>query len=425
MRFVPQVFLCLLPIYVFAQDYVQPKLLQNADQVYEENIRTVSLKPYLDPYGLPIIKLGGIDKLRLDFDEIGMEYSNYSYTVLHCNHDWSTSNLLKAEYINGLQDYYIQNYEFSINTYIPYTHYSLTIPNENLNLTKSGNYILIVYQNDDRSDPIITRRFMVYEEEVIVAGDVVRATRIDERDTKQQLNFMINHSGYDIPNPFLDLNVTVLQNGRWDNALIGLKPKFLRNNQLDYNFDGENTFNGGNEFRNFDTKQLTELTLNIRKTVLDTCYTAYLVPESPRNSSNYSFLEDIDGRFVVRRLNSDNPESEGDYAWVNFFLQTEKVNSGKVYVFGELSDWRVKPRFELHYDEQTRAYRGQVLLKQGYYNYQYVVLPNNATVADETELEGSHWETRNEYSILVYHREIGIRYDKLIAIKQIFERPYR
>jgi len=410
---------------LLAQDYFEPKTLQLADKVYEKNIKTVTLKPFLDPYGFPIIRLNSAEKLRLDFDALGLYNKNYAYTLIHCTNDWQPSDLLKAEYLNGLHEYYMQDFEFSINTYVPYTHYWLTIPNQNVSLTKSGNYVLVVYQNDDKSDIVLTRRFMVYEEKVNIGGSVVRATNLDERDSHQQLNFMISHSGYAIPNPFLDLNVTVVQNGRWDNALMGLKPKFMRNDQLDYNFEGENSFNGGNEFRNFDTKQLTELTINLRKTVLDTNYTAFLVPEIARNATRYSFLEDINGRFVVRRLNSSAPEYEADYAWVDFFLSSDKYTEGNVYVFGQLSDWRINPNFMLRYDEQTRAYRGQILLKQGYYNYQYVVLPDNSRVADATIIEGNHWETSNEYSILVYHQEIGIRYDRLIGIIQFFDSPLK
>lgn len=425
MRILTTLLLSFYCLFGMAQDYSGPKIIQLTDKVYEENIKTVTLKPYSDPYGLPIIKLNSADHLRLDFDEVGMTYQNLGYTVLHCNHDWTPSDLIKAEYINGMQDYYLKDYDFSINTYVPYTHYWLNVPNENMRLTKSGNYILMVYKNDDPKDVVLTRRFMIYEERVNIAGNVLRATNLDDRDAKQQLNFVLSHGGYSIPNPFLDLNVTVLQNGRFDNALVGLKPKFMRNDQLDYNFEGENSFFGGNEFRSFDTKQLTELTLNTRKSVLDTCYTVFLVPEAPRNTGKYSFLDDINGRFVVRRLNANQPEFEADYSYIDFFLQTEEFKDGDVYVFGQLSDWQAKEKFKLKYDAVTRAYRGQILLKQGYYNYIYAFMPTYGRVADETEIEGSHWETTNEYAILVYHREIGIRYDRLIGLTQIFDRPYR
>lgn len=408
-----------------SQNYMDNGFMQNTDMTYVDNIRTVTLHPISDPYGLPILKLNGSDVLVLDFDELSGDFTNYSYTIVHCNHDWTPSDLLKAEYIEGMQNYFMNDYEFSINTYVPYTHYQLSIPNENLRFTKSGNYILIVYQNDDVNDVVITRRFIVFEEFLSIGGEVIRATKLDERMTHQQLNFVLSHSGYEIPNPYIDLNVTILQNGRWDNAMLGLKPKFIRNNQMDFNFDGENSFYGGNEFRNFDTKQLTELTLNIRKSVLDTNYTVFIMPEIPRNTQTYSTLADVNGRFVIRRLNSSNPESEADYAWMDFFLRAEPYYSGDVYVFGQLSDWQVKPRFKLTYDETSKAFRGRILLKQGYYNYQYVTALEGDARADETEIEGSHWQTSNEYTILVYHREIGIRYDRIIGIKQFADQPFR
>jgi hypothetical protein len=417
------VLLAILAPYTHAQHHVDQKQMLYADQVYEANIATVQLRPISDPFGLPILRFGGADQLRLDFDDLSPDFTNYGYTLIHCTHDWQPSDLLKAEYLEGLQDYYIENYEFSLNTYIPYTHYWLTIPNNTIKISKSGNYVLVVYKNNNPEDVVLTRRFMVYENVVTVTADVIRATRLEERDTHQQLNFTLTHIGYDIPNPFFDLYVNVVQNGRWDNARIDIKPKFIKNQQIDYNFEGENTFYGGNEFRNFDTKQLTELTLNTRKTVLDSNYTVYLVPETPRLATRYSFNEDINGRFVIRRLNSTTPETEADYAWFDFYLASDPIEEGDVYVFGQLSDWRINPRFKLQYDPQTKAYRGKILLKQGYYNYQYVVVNEATQLADETQIEGSHWETSNEYTILVYHREIGIRYDRLIGINKFMQRP--
>jgi len=404
-----------------AQGYVDDNRPQLIDKTYVPNIRTVQLRPSNLAQGLPIIRLNSASRLKLDFDDMSLNFTNYGYTVVHCTHDWQPSDLMKAEYLVGLQDYFIQEYEFSVNTYVPYMHYSVVIPNNNLQFTKSGNYVLIVFRNNNPDDVVLTRRFMVFEERLRVTGEVTRATRLEERDTHQQLNLTLTHTGYDIPNPFMDLHVNIIQNGRSDNALINLKPKFIRNQQIEYNFDGENTFLGGNEFRSFDTKQLTELTMNIRKTELGTNFTAFLVPEIPRLATRYSFMVDINGRFVVRRLNSNKPESEADYAWMDFFLATDRYAEGDVYVFGMLSDWQIKPEFRLTYDEQTRAYRGKILIKQGFYNYQYVVLEGATFSINETLIEGSHWETSNEYTVFVYHREIGIRYDRLVGMQQFFD----
>jgi len=414
---------CLFASLTSAQDYVEYNVQPLQDKIHSSTVYTAVLRPFNNPLGLPIIKLNGPERLLLEFDDLGPEFTNFQYTLMHCTHDWKPSNLQKQEYILGLQEHYISEHEFSINTWVPYTNYRLTIPNNNIRITKSGNYVLLVYQNDNPKDLILTRRFMVFEEFVSISGSILRATQLDEMHTHQQLNFTINHPGYEIPDPFLDLHVSVIQNGRWDNALLDLKPKFLRNGQLDYNFEGENSFPGGNEFRNFDTKQLTELTLNIRKTTLEDMWLVFLIPEIPRNAARYSFMEDINGRFVVRRLNSTRPQSEADYAWVDFFLSTPAYQDKEVYVFGQLSDWLIKPDFKLTYDENTRAYRGKILLKQGFYNYQYVLFnPHNRQV-DESAIEGSFWETTNEYRVFVYHRELGIRYDRLVGMQVFANAP--
>lgn len=414
---------CLLLQKLSAQVYQDDNGIQLTDKTYIETVKTVTFRPASNQAGLPIIRFAGPDRLVLDFDDLAPDFTNFQYTVQHCTHDWQPSDLLKAEYLAGMHDYFFKNYDFSINTWVPYTHYQLSIPNENLRLTKSGNYVLIVYRNDDPRDVVLTRRFMVYEERVNVAGQVLRATRLEERDTHQQLNLVLSHAGYEIPNPFIDLHVTIMQNGRYDNALYDMKPKFMKNYELTYNFEGENTFLGGNEFRAFDTKQLTELTQFVGKTVLEDIYNVYLLPEIPRNSLKYSFNFDINGRFVIRRLNSVNPNSEGDYAWIDFFLRAETYQEGNVYVFGQLSDWKVKEDFKMHYDFDAQAYRAKILLKQGYYNYQYVVKKHSDDTIDETLIEGSHWETGNEYTILVYHRELGIRYDRLVGYNKLEDPP--
>lgn len=421
MRFLFITITCLTVNLLHSQDYVELRESTLLDKVYSETIRTVVLRPVRNPLELPIIKLNSIDRLMLEFDDLGPEFTNFQYTLLHCTHDWKPSAIFKQEYLEGLQEHFISEHEFSMNTWVPYTHYRLTIPNNNIRLTKSGNYVLLVYQNDNPNDLILTRRFMVYEEIVNVAGNVIRAVQLEEMNTHQQLNFTISHPGYEIPDPFVDLHVNVMQNGRWDNALLDIKPKFLRNGQLDYNFEGENSFPGGNEFRNFDTKQLTELTMNIRKTRLEEIWNVFLVPEIPRNAQRYSFWQDANGRFVVRRLNSARPQSEADYAWVDFFLTTDEYLGKEVYVFGQLSDWQVKKDFKLTYDANVRSYRGQILLKQGYFDYQYVLYDPISRQVDESAIEGSFWETSNEYSIFVYHRELGIRYDRLVGYQMLLD----
>jgi hypothetical protein len=400
-------------------DYYDAKQLQYQNDVYLPFIKSIRLFPMGNPQAQPVVKLGA-KPLQLFFDDLTAVFHNYSYTIVHCNADWTPSDLLKAEYIDGFQEYFIAQHDFAFNTFVPYVSYRLTIPNQHMRITKSGNYLLIVYEDNNPEHLVLTRRFMVYEEFVNIGVDAKRATMASLMDTHQEINFTINHSGYTIPDPVQDLKVSVLQNGRWDNAIMNLKPQFIGNNQLVYNYDEENTFPGGNEFRFFDTKSFQTLTMNVRNTKQDSVWIVYLVPMMRRNHQRYSVQPDINGQYVIRRSFSQNQEIEADYCWVDFFLATDEVfQSGGVYVFGGLSDWQIRPEFQLKYSYKLKGYQGKILLKQGYYDFKFVLAADGSRVADETAIEGNYWEAENDYQILVYNREIGIRYDRLIGFAQI------
>jgi hypothetical protein len=404
--------------YVLDEYYNQKDMLYE-DHVYKEGIKTVRLHPINDEMAMPIINLNG-GVLRLSFDDLYADFMNLSYTIIHCNADWTPSGLLTQEYIANLQDGYIQNYEYSLNTLFSYTHYNLDIPNGNMRLLKSGNYIVKVYASNDPTDLVLTKRFMVYEDIVTAGGQVYRPTVVDYFNTGQEVRFTISHPNYEIPNPFTDLKVHVMQNQRWDNAITNLKPQFLQNNQLVYNYNRETTFSGDNEFRFFDIKNMRTLTLNMRRVDIDSVFTVYLKDDASREIVRYSTYPDINGQFVVRRLDATNSASEADYVYVDFQLRyPEPLSEGDVYVFGKFSDWKLLPEYRLTYDRYRKAYHSKLLLKQGYYNFMYAVYDGNNKAADVTKVEGSHWETENTYQILVYNREIGQRYDRLIGFGEI------
>lgn len=390
------------------------------DHIYQPGIKTVKLYPEGKPLEYPIIKLNSGEKLVLKFDDLYEDFANYQYTIYHCNADWTPSQLMEAEYLGALSEDYLQNYTYSLNALIPYTHYELKFPNNNLQLKKSGNYVIAVYRDNDKSNLVLSRRFMVYEDLVNVGATVKRPTAVDLMQTHQEIDFTISHPNYNIQNPFSDLKVHLLQNFRYDNAITGLKPQFLQNTQLIYQYDKENTFLGLNEFRFFDIKNLQTLTQNVRSIERDSMFRVFLVPDVSRAISEYSVWFDINGKFSIRRLDAGDSETEADYALVDFYLAyPQPIESGDVYIFGQLTDWKMRPEFKMNYDYTRNAYRAQVFLKQGYYNYYYATTaPTEDMLTDIERLEGSHWETENNYQILVYNREIGLRYDRLVGFNQ-------
>ena len=401
-------------------EYYQQSQLKYEDHIYKPGIRSPRFHPLVNNLGMPIMRLHSSEQLVLTFDDLYADYMNLSYTFIHCNADWTPSGLMQQEYLSNRQDAYIRNYEYSLNTFFSYTNYALTIPNEQINFKKSGNYVLIVYANDDRNDLVLTRRFMLYEDKVQAGGVVKRATMVEYMNQRQEIDFFISHGSYPIPNPFEDLKVHLMQNQRWDTAITDLKPQFIQNQKFLYNYDRENTFEGNSEYRFFDLKDLRSLSQNVSRIQQDSVYTAFLNEDKSRAIDRYSVFEDINGQYVVRRLDATSSTTEADYVYVDFMLESPApFESGDVYVFGKLSDWKLLREFKMQYDYTRNAYKARIALKQGYYNFMYATLDKTQTKAELAEIEGTHWETENKYQILVYHREVGLRYDRLVGFAEL------
>lgn len=405
-------------------DYYKKNFFRCEDYTYDDNIKTILL--YKEGFELspPLIKLGSDERIHLSFDDLGGDLRTFKYTLIHCDANWKPSDLLPIQYLDGFTDDNINSYGSSFNTLQRYYHFDLVFPTENLKPILSGNYILKVFKDEDTDENLMfTRRFMIVEPKVEVSGTVKRAISNEEMDYKQDVNFSIYYSGYSIANPYTDLKVVITQNDRWDNANTSLQPKYVKDNLLDYNFtDDQNTFNGGNKFRHFDTKSIKFISDRIKKITSDSLgIEIYLLPDAKRSFTNYNTISDINGKKLIKTDDFvRSSDLEGEYAYIHFMLPTyDPVTDGNLYIFGALTDWHYEKAAIMKYDSKYNVYTGTLYLKQGYYNYEYVLLKNNATVGDETFIEGNHYETENDYSIYVYNQEQGTNYDKLVAVKRL------
>ncbi|MBQ6156431.1 MAG: DUF5103 domain-containing protein [Bacteroidales bacterium] len=392
--------------------------IQLDNKTYTDGIASIKLTAGDDQLADPVGVLGET-WFQISFDDLNVDVRHLKYTFIHCTHDWQLSQLNPIEYIEGFMEEDITKYEHSFNTIEPYMHYEAVFPSENISFTKSGNYILFVY-DDTPDNPILTRRFMVVEPvPVKIVCDVHSAFDVNNKFTHQDVDFTVFTGAYRIRNPQMSVRATIQQNGRWDNAKMGLIYHSGVGSELNFNYlDGTNSFPGSSEFRTFD---ITTLRSNADRIVgisfVNRHNHAYVLQDDARPFSAYESRGNMNGHCYYRNRDLVNEYSE-DYVFTHFTLKSNTpYNEGNVYVFGELTDWQLQEDAKLHYNKEFDFWETELLLKQGAYNYQYVYLPYGSSTIDATYVEGSHYETSNIYNIYVYYQEEGSSYDQLIGFQ--------
>lgn len=390
------------------------------DHTYSPTVRTVQFFKEGFELAAPVIELNGTDAAVLRFDDLQPMVEDLSYTLVHCTADWKVSELLPGQYIEGAYYDYVPAGRNSYNTLQPFIEYELRIPNRSMRPIRSGNYILKVYRNDDETDLVLTRRFLVYEQVARIDAVVQACRQVDMRDVAQQVDLTIATNSLPVQDPFGEIHVAVLQNMRWDDVRTGFKPRFVRGNELVYDFPDQGLFLGGNEHRNFDLKNLRYATQRIARIdpgVGEQVYEAWLLPEERRTIRLYNNQQDINGRFLVKNDLVDGDPLGADYVKVHFTLPMASPLMDAVYVYGALSDFQCRKEYQMTWDPQRNAYAATILLKQGFYDFSFVTLPYRATIPDIGAVEGSHYQTENDYLVLVYFTDRLQRCDRLVGVR--------
>ena len=385
--------------------------------VFKESIKTIQITREGWKLSYPIIELKGNVKLELSFDDISDRVNNYNYKIVHCDFDWNPSPINESDYLEGFRQNQFNNYAFSFNTYVKYIHYSLSLPNQDVNFLISGNYLIEGYEDFDETKLIFRKRFIVTETIANVITSIQRPVLSGFRENSQEVNFNIEYTSFPIDNPFSDVKVAILQNGRWDNSILNLKPLFNKGGVLEYNYQMENVFRGGNEYRWFEIKSMRYQSPYIKNIIYKGGYFhVYLFPEVVKGNRQYFYEQDLNGRYYIEVQEGNNNDLDSDYVYVYFTLPYSRpLAGGDFYVMGGLSDKVFSPSNKMIYNPETEAYELTMLLKQGYYNYRYEFLKNGAASGDPTDTEGNHYETENDYIILVYYHGTRSRYDRIIG----------
>lgn len=365
----------------------------------------------------PVISLGSGEKLVLHFDLLDDNVETYYYSFTHCDKDWNPSGVFESEYLQGFVENRIEDYDMSFNTTVNYIHYSLSFPNRDVSFKISGNYIISVYPFGEPGRPVITKRFMVSENEASIEARALRSRLTGLYLSGQQLDFSVNHSGLRLQDPYNNVSGTVLKNGRWDNARTGLKPDFTGNDRLEYSgLSDISVFPGGSEYRYFDIRSLRYQTEYIKKIENIHGYYHILLRESEnRAARGYFYHQDFNGKYYIAHQEGVDPSTDADYVYVYFTLPSAFPLDRDVYVFGELTGWKFNEKSRMVYNTEAHSYECRLLLKQGWYNYIYAVPDDSPGSSIFSAFEGNHYETENDYIILVYYSDPNGRYDRLIG----------
>jgi hypothetical protein len=385
--------------------------------IYDPQVKSLQAVVNHNWQALPVMKLDSKDRLDVGFDELSHDYHRYVLHVERCEADWTpTEDLFESDWLTGFNDNVIDDFEYSINTTVPYTHYQFSLPNDLCRLKMSGNYRLHV-REDGSNDDVLMVEMMVTEQSMQLSMAVTTNTDIDTNDRHQQLTMSVGYRNLQVIRPEEQIQTVVMQNGREDNWRRNVRPTFITNNGLEWSHARELIFDAGNEYHKFEVLDPSHPTMGIDYIRWDGNY-YQVFPFMNERRPNYLYDEDANGDFCIR--NSDNRENDtaSDYIWVNYRLKADAPSSGHIVIDGRWTTDSHADNYRMTYDADEDLFTASILQKQGYYSYQYLWEDEHGT-RRVLPSEGNFYQTENRYQVLVYYKETGGRTWRLAAFGQV------
>lgn len=398
---------------------------QNVDITFMPNIQGIKLYLFGNQLAYPIIEVNSIGTLELHFDDIDGRVKNYFYTFQLCNADWTPVNLSTFDYLKGFSQIRLNQYRQSAIAQTKYVHYQAVLPDRNCVPTKSGNYLLKVFQDGDQNKLAFTRRVLVYAQMAEVGLQIQQPFNNEIFRTHQRIIFQVNKNQLNVVNPVQQIKAVVLQNFRWDNAKTNIAPTFIRNNVMEFNIENDMVFPAGKEYRWADLRSFRLQSERVAKLKYEPGnINIFLMPDGERTQQRYIRMADNNGAFFVESSDVSNPWWQSDYAHVHFTfvpLNNNPYPNKKVFVVGELNKYNLNDTAAMVYDATKGVYETSLYLKQGYYTYTYMTKDsrNVNSIAQTEQTDGNYWETENDYTILVYYRSLSGRHDELIGVTTV------
>jgi hypothetical protein len=383
----------------------------NTNQIYSLQVKVAGAM-----MSEPVIRLDSDERIEINFDAIGHDYHRFAYSIVHCDANWIQSALIPIEYMNGFQGLTIDDFATSVATTTHYTNYILQLPNEDIQFKASGNYAVRIYKENEPDKILFTACFSVVEPLVTLSAGITGNTLTDFNREHQQISFTIDHRSMPITYPQTDLKIYVYQNNRRDNAVTNLKPTTILKDQLIYENNRDLIFEAGNEYRRIEFLSNKYNGMGIADIQFhNPYYNVAIMTDRPRNGQSYVYDQDQDGRYFIRCSGCSDPDTEADYYIVHFALACDPFLDGTVHLHGDLLNNTLDEKSKMGYNFETNQYEKSILLKQGNYNYEYVFVENGIKKGQAGVIEGNYYQAENEYSIYIYYRPMGTRYDRLIG----------
>ena len=390
--------------------------------VFHPSFRSLRVTAEGDDFAPPVAMIQDEgSKVNIEFDEIAEDRRFMRYELIHCDARWKPEGLVASEFLDGFNEGTVEDYEFSRATLVHYVHYSITIPNEQVRIKATGNYLLRVYDESDPDETLLQARFGVSDYSAELLPGVSSLTDIDANVRHQQVSLSADlRHVKEISDPFSELTVVVSQNGRTDNEVVLTTPQRVAGSKVIYEHLRPLIFRAGNEYRRFETVTTTYPGMGVEKIEYHhPIYHIDLFTDMPRAYAPYLYDSTQHGRFFIREWSSASSDTEADYVMTNFSLEMPELKNADIFIDGDLTQRRFDPSSRMVYNNATGRYEQSLLLKQGAYNYQYLVVPFGKTRGETAPVEGDFYQTTNEYTIKVYHRPRGARYDRLIGVTRV------
>jgi len=385
------------------------------NKTYLQQIKTVQCYNTQKEQSIPVIGLGSTEQLLFSFDDLQGGSKDYWYTVEHCTYDWQPSGLSPLDYLDGTSEDRLIDYAYSSKTLQKFTHYKLLLPNDQIKPKISGNYLLKVYEHGDLTKPVCSQRFYITDKLVSLKTELNPSNEITLRASNQKINITVSHT-IPIQNPYTDIKLVVLQNGDPFTAMVSTKPTYIKPGALIYNEINGNDFNGLNEFRKFDFRNLRYKAAHVQDIFIDSTNHITLFEDKNGNTPKYALQLDDNGSFFVRNEDNLNNDTDTDYGHVQFTLNAAAPTaSGEAYVVGRFNNYTLTNENKLIYETSKKKFYASLYLKQGVYDFRYVWKDSATGKIDNTVFEGSFFETTNDYETFVYYRKPGGRWDELIG----------